>query len=272
MTDLQLALLAAVQGITEFLPISSSGHLVIAPHVMGWQDQGLTIDVAVHVGSLLAVLVYWHKDVWALIQGTWAGMMFRRSPHKQLVGLLIITTIPVVIAGYALSHFGFTDILRDPAYVLYIVGWATLGFGILLWFGDSVGLTIRRVKHMDMTDAFLIGLAQCFALIPGASRAGTSMTMARLMGMERSEAARYSMLMSIPTIIAAGAFKGQELIMSGDPVLTSQALFAAGMAFIAALISIWGMMRWFQSRTMKPFVYYRILLGIALLLMAEGIF
>lgn len=272
MTDFQLAVLAFIQGITEFLPISSSGHLLLAPHISGWQDQGLIIDVAVHLGSLVAVVLYWHKDVWSLIQGSWAIATFRRSPSKRLVWLLIVSTLPVVAAGFAISHFGISDLVREPAYVLYIVGWSTLGFGLLLWFGDSIGLTIRRVTHLDFADALLLGLAQCLALIPGASRSGTTITMARLLGMERVEAARFSMLMSIPAILAAGTLKTKDLIESGDPVLTGQAATAAGLSFLAAIVSIWAMMKWFQSRSMKPFVFYRIALGVVLLAVAEGLF
>ena len=261
MTDMQLAILAVIQGLTEFLPISSSGHLVLAPRIMGWADQGLTIDVAVHVGSLLAVLVYFYRDVATLAHGMVKIIMFSSNSDSYLVWLLIVATLPVVGAGYALSHYGIMDLIRAPENLLLIVGGATLGFGLLLWFGDSVGMTVRRISHLDFVDAVILGLSQSLALIPGASRAGTTITMARILAMERSEAARFSMLMSIPAILAAGALKTKELIDIGNEVMWMEAALATSFAFIAALISIWAMMRWLKRHTMRPFVYYRIILG-----------
>ena len=270
MTDTQLAILAIIQGLTEFLPISSSGHLVLTPRIMGWADQGLTIDVAVHVGSLLAVLVYFYRDVVTLAHGTLKIIMFKSNSDSYLVWLLIVATLPVVGAGYALSHYGIADLIRAPENVLLIVGSATLGFGLLLWFGDSVGITVRRVSHLDFVDAIMLGLSQSLALIPGASRAGTTMTMARILAMERSEAARFSMLMSIPAILAAGTLKTKELMEIGNEVVWMDAALAASFAFIAAFVSIWAMMRWLRTNTMRPFVYYRIILGIGILTVYFG--
>lgn len=270
MTEFQLAILALIQGITEFLPISSSGHLVLTPHLLGWQDQGLLIDVAVHVGSLLAVFVYLYRDVGSLLRGTFKIVLFQSTADTRLVWLLIVATLPVVGAGFAFSYYGLSTFVRAPETVLLVVGSATLGFGIFLWIGDSIGITVRRVKHLDFIDAILLGVSQCFALIPGASRAGVTMTMARILGMERPEAARISMLMSIPAILAAGALKTKDLIDAGDPILLMTAGLAAAFSFFAALVSIWAMMHWFKTRTMKPFVVYRMLLGGALLALYAG--
>lgn len=265
MPTLHIAILALIQGITEFLPISSSGHLALTPILLGWEDQGLTIDVAVHVGTLGAVLLYFWRDLWEMIRGFFTLFKGKRDEGARRVGLLIIATVPVIGAGYLVNaHMG--DALRT----LTVIGWATLGFGILLYICDQVGMTVRRIDHLGWGDALVIGLAQCLALIPGTSRAGITMSAGRLIGMEREDCARFSMLLSIPAILGAGALKGKELYESGNPVLTEAALFGAGLAFLSALIAIWVLMIWLRRFSMTPFVIYRVLLGGFLLLLAYG--
>ena len=261
LTLLQLAVIAVVQGITEFLPISSSGHLRLIPVLSDWPDQGLAIDVAVHVGTLLAVIAYLWRDVLAMLGGLIRLGSGMAHPGVRLMLYLLVATIPVVAAGYAVTEF-LGSAWRNS---LEVIAWATLGFGLLLHLSDRIGLTVRRLEHMGLWSAFAIGLAQALALIPGASRAGVTMTAARLLGFERRDAARFSMLMSIPTILAAGAFAAGELVESGDPVLQSNALLAGGIAFVAALIAIAAMMGWLRRATFAPFVIYRVILGAALL-------
>ena len=198
MTLIQLAVIALIQGITEFLPISSSGHLVLIPSLTGWQDQGLVIDVAVHVGTLGAVMAYLWRDIWMMIAGLLKPGNIRRNPGLRLIAQLIVGTIPLVIVGAVVYKY-LGDTLRSAV----VVGWATLGFGVLLYLADRYTVTINRIEHMTWGRAFTIGVAQIFALIPGASRAGTTITMARLLGFERTDAARFSMLLSIPAIAAA---------------------------------------------------------------------
>ncbi|MEO1613297.1 MAG: undecaprenyl-diphosphate phosphatase, partial [Pseudomonadota bacterium] len=196
MPIVDLAILAIVQGLTEFLPISSSGHLALYPLLTGRPDQGLQIDVAVHVGSLFAVLLYFRADVAAAIRGGFRVLGGDvRSEEARLALLLILATIPVVIAGLALSLSGMGGALRSLA----VIGWATLIGGVLLWAADRFGAEAR--DEWRWRDAALMGLAQCFALIPGMSRSGVTMTAARGLGLTRTAAARFSMLMSIPTII-----------------------------------------------------------------------
>lgn len=261
MTLLQLAVIAVVQGITEFLPISSSGHLRLIPVLSDWPDQGLAIDVAVHVGTLLAVVAYLWRDVLSMLTGLIRIGSGMAHPGVRLTVYLLVATIPVVAAGFAVTEYLGTA-WRDS---LEVIAWATLGFGLLLHLSDRTGLTVRRIEHMGLSTAFAIGLAQALALIPGASRAGVTMTAARLLGFERRDAARFSMLMSIPTIVAAGAFAAKELVESGDPVLQSNALTAGGIAFVAALVAIAAMMGWLRRATFTPFVIYRVILGGALL-------
>jgi undecaprenyl-diphosphatase len=266
MPILHLVILAAVQGVTEFLPISSSGHLVLVPIFLGWPDQGQMIDVAVHVGTLLAVMVYLYRDVGAMLAGIGRAMKGRRDAGARLFMLLVIGTIPVVGAGLALHHYA-PDMFRD----LQVIAWATIGFGLLLWLADQVGMTVRRVEHLGVFDVILIGVAQCLALIPGTSRSGITMTAARFIGMERPDAARFSLLLSIPTIIAAGTLSGIDIYQSGNAQLAADAFVAAGLAFIFALIAIALMMAWLRRASFTPFVVYRILLGGLLLAVVYGV-
>jgi undecaprenyl-diphosphatase len=257
---IQIVVLAVVQGITEFLPISSSGHLVLTSHVLGWPDQGILIDVAVHAGTLLAVIVYFWRDLWEMVLGTVGIFTGRRAPALNLVICLIIATIPVVLAGYFGRHY-IEDVLRS----VELIAWTTLGFGILLWVVDRLCMTVRRIEHMSYAGALFVGIAQVLALLPGTSRAGITMTAARLLGMERREAARFSMLLSIPTILGAATLAGFEIYQAGDVTLRLDAFFAAGLAFLTALLAIALLMRWLMHATFTPFVIYRILLGLGLL-------
>ncbi len=261
MTLFQLAVIAVVQGITEFLPISSSGHLRLIPFLTDWPDQGLVIDIAVHVGTLLAVLAYLWRDVLAMLGGLLRIGSGMQDPGVRLIVYLVIATVPTVAAGYAVTRFLDADWRTSLA----TIAWATVGFAVLLYVSDRIGLTVRRVEHMRGATAFAIGLAQVFALIPGASRAGVTMAAARLMGFERRDSARFSMLMSIPTIAAAGAFAGWEAVESGDPLLQADALIAAAIAFLAALAAIAAMMGWLRRASFTPFVIYRLGLGAVLL-------
>ncbi len=260
MSGLQLVVLALVQGITEFLPISSSGHLILVPVLAGWPDQGLELDVAVHVGTLGAVVVYFRRDVWRLLVGA-ARLVARRPDARTRLALQIaVAAVPVMIAGAALSSLG-TGALRTPA----VIGWTTLGFGVVLYVIDRIRPTVREIGRMTFSDALLIGLAQVLALVPGTSRSGITMTAARALGFTRAEAARFSMLLSIPVIVAAGADRGIELYQTADPQLVSGVLAAAGVAFGAALAAIGVLMRWLERASFTPFVVYRVALGAGLL-------
>ena len=265
MSVLQIVVLAIVQGITEFLPISSQAHLELVPVVSGWPDQGLLMDVAVHVGTLGAVIIYFWRDLFGIMSGLIRLLQGRNDPGAILAWYLIVGTLPVIGAGYVMNTY-YPNAFRS----VEVIGWATLGFGILLYISDKVGMTVRRGEHLKFVDALFIGCAQALALIPGTSRSGITMTAARFLGMERSDAARFSMLLSIPAIMGAGTLKGYELHQSGDMVLTTQAGVAAGLAFLSALVVITLLMAWLKRATFTPFVLYRIVLGGVLLGMVYG--
>jgi undecaprenyl-diphosphatase len=260
-----IVILALVQGITEFLPISSSGHLILTSTVLDWPDQGLAMDIAVHVGTLFAVMAYFWRDVGAMAVGATHLLRGRDGPRARLARFVMLGTIPVFVAGY----FG-KSLVETNLRGVEIIAWTTLGFGVLLWLADKIGMTLRRIDHLDWRGVIFIGAMQALALIPGTSRSGITMTAARFLGMERSEAARFSMLLSIPTILGAGALSGLDLYESGDSVLGLDALIAASIAFGVAMIAIWAMMQWLRRASFTPFVVYRIVLGLGLLYWIHG--
>ncbi|MDA1311668.1 MAG: undecaprenyl-diphosphate phosphatase, partial [Proteobacteria bacterium] len=268
----QLVVLSAIQGITEFLPISSSGHLVLVPAFTGWADQGLIIDVAVHVGTLFAVMLYFWRDLWFMMRSCVTTIFSRdrvMDDNIRLALKLILATIPVVIAGFALNEF-----LKDGIRAVQVVGWATLIFGILLYVADRANMTVRKIEHISWRGAVFIGamltigIAQVLALIPGTSRSGITMTAARFLGIDRADASRFSMLLSIPVILGAGTLKGKELIESGDAQLTNDVYIVVALSAAFALLAIALFMAWIRRASFAPFVIYRILLGGGLLYFA----
>lgn len=271
---LLLAILALVQGITEFLPISSSGHLVLVWEVFdrtategvrAVEAERLDLDVAVHVGTLAAVCLYFWRDIWHMAVGLLRLATGRRDPGARLAGLVLLASLPIIPVGY----FGKDLVLiyfRDIA----VIGWTTLGFGILLGLADRFGMLINRLEHLGWVQALIVGIAQVLALVPGTSRSGITMTAARFLGFERSEAARLSMLLAIPAIAGAGSLAGLDLYQNGDLSLGRDAAVAAVLAFIAALVAIAAMMAWLRRASFTPFVIYRILLGVLLLALVYG--
>jgi len=257
---LHILVLAFIQGATEFLPVSSSGHLILVPHLTGWADQGLAMDVAAHLGTLVAVLVYFWRDVRQMFIGLWHLLFGRVDDGGRLVLFLLAATVPALGVGYLVDQY-FSDALRNPQ----VVAWALIGFGVLLYLADRVGLTVNQVRHMTLVQAIAIGLAQVLAFIPGTSRSGITMTAARLLGFERGEAARFSFLLSIPAISAAGLWKGRELIQGSDAEMLQSAGFMLGFSAFAGFLAIAFLMAWLRRASFAPFVAYRILLGVLLL-------
>lgn len=266
MTVLALCVLAIVQGITEFLPISSSGHLILVPVLTGWDDQGLLMDVAVHVGTLGAVVAYWWRDVLGLIKG---AIGIARNPterpkpggDRHLLICLVVGTFPVVIAGALITIAGLSDAMRGAA----VIGWTSIIFGILLYWADRKYPTDRVMSDITLGGAFMIGMAQILALIPGTSRSGITMTVARMLGFSRTDAARFSMLLAIPTILAAGTLATLSILDAEDAGLGRDAIIGAGLSFLTAIVAIALMMRWLKTASFLPFVIYRVVLGVGLL-------
>jgi undecaprenyl-diphosphatase len=257
----QIVVLAIIQGITEFLPISSSGHLELLPFLTGWMDQGLTVDVMVHMGSLLAILVYFWRDVLSLAGGGFKLLKGEVTNEGRLAVLIAIGTIPAVLFGLFLRESGLSDTLRGP----YVVAYNAIIFGILMLVADRMGPMVKHMEQMTLAPALIIGLAQAIALIPGTSRSGITITTARALGFTRPESARFSFLLGIPATLGAGVLVLGEAARSGD-VFTGDTLLTGALTFVCALGAIAFLMAVVRRISLMPFVIYRLLLGIALLL------
>ncbi len=260
MTLEQIVLLSFIQGVTEFLPISSSGHLVLIPSLCGWQDQGMMMDVAAHIGTLGSVLLYFYKDVASLFKGSFSLLKGQFNENTQLLFNLIIATIPVVILGFI-----FEELVGGAFRSVTIIAWTGIIFGIILYVADRYGRLIETVGDTTLKRALFFGIAQCVSLVNGVSRSGSCITVGRFMNYKRTDAARFAFLMSIPTITAAGTLKGYKLFKSGDFSMLNDAALMIAFSFFFGFCAIAFMMRWLQKSTLTPFVIYRILLGIFLL-------
>ena len=262
---LHILLVAIIQGITEFLPVSSSAHLILLPNLTGLDDQGLAIDVAVHVGTLFAVLLYFWQDVRLAISGIPRLLRGRiDTPGAKLALLLGVATVPVVIAGFILKVTGLSDDLRSIA----VIGWTMIIFGIVLYWADQTGPETKSSTDWTIRDSVVMGLWQAVALIPGTSRSGITITASRFLGYTRQDGAKLAMLMSIPTIIASGVLLGVDVVASDNRQVTYEVMMAASFAFIAALFALTLMMRLLKSVSFTPYVIYRVVLGVILLWIA----
>lgn len=265
MTLFHLFLVAVIQGLTEFIPVSSSAHLILLPGLTGMQDQGQVIDVAVHIGTLAAVIVFFWRDVAGAVAALPQVARGRvDTPGAKLAFLLIIATIPAVIIGAALSLTGLSDAMRS----VKVIGWTMLVFGLVLYWADQRGPVTKGAQDWNLRDAVILGLWQAVALIPGTSRAGITITGARAMGYERRDAAKISMLMSIPIIMASGVLLGGQAAAAADTQALRDGAIAAGFAFVAALLALGIMMRLLRSVSYTPYVIYRVVFGIGLLIWA----
>jgi len=263
MDNLHAILLALLQGLTEFLPISSSAHLILLPRLLGWEDQGLAFDVAVHVGTLAAVVTYFRHDVTRLLLA-WIQSCARRqlNPDAQLAWFVILGTVPVAVAGLLL-HDVIETYLRSPL----VIALATIGFGLLLGLSDWRGRQQRNEAGLKFSDVVWIGLAQVLALIPGTSRSGITMTAGLALGLTRSAAARFSFLLSIPVILMAGGYESLQLVQQAEPVAWGPIALGTAVAAVSAYLCIHFFMRLIERVGMLPFVVYRLLLGVVLLLL-----
>ncbi len=257
MTLIQVVILAIVQGLTEFLPISSSGHLVLVPYLFAWADQGLAFDVAVHFGSLAAVCIYFRKDMVSILAG---GMRLLgdniTTPESRLAQAIALGTVPAALAGLLFASWIEAN-LRDPLVIVYTLS----GFGILMAIADRVGRRERNISGVGFRDAVIIGFAQALSLVPGTSRSGVTITAARFLGFGRQDAARFSFLLSAPVIFLAAMYKLIALILGDAAVAWGQLGLGALLACVVAYLSIEFFMRIVTRIGLAPFAIYRLILA-----------
>ncbi len=261
MNNIETAVLAILQGLTEFLPISSSGHLILVPAVFGWPDQGLAFDVAVHVGTLCAVLVYFRHELWDMSRA-WLGSVTGAglNADARLAWAVLFSTIPAALFGL-LAKGLIEGPLRSPM----VIAATTIGFGVLLWVADRCGRHQRDEHTLGWRDLVIIGTAQALSLIPGTSRSGITITAGLALGLDRRAAARFSFLLSIPIIVLAGAYLSYGLVISSQPVDWSVLALGVVLSAGAAYLTIDLFIRFVERIGMLPFAVYRLLLGALIL-------
>jgi undecaprenyl-diphosphatase len=268
-TVLQAIVLALVQGVTEFLPISSQAHLILVPRLLGWPDHSLAFDIATNTGTLAAVMLYFRSEIVELTRG-WLGSVAapRRplTPAGRLAWQLVLGTLPVVVAG--LLFYDFIERERSPL----LIASTSIVFGLLLWWADRSGRLRRQVEELGWSDALIIGVAQAVAILPGTSRSGATMTAALILGLTRPAAARFSFLLAIPVGILAGAHDLLDVArgrVAGGELLPM--LIGLVVAAVSAYLVIQWLFAWLRRQGMLPFVVYRVLLGLAILAILYGL-
>lgn len=261
MTVIQIVVLAIVQGLTEFLPVSSSGHLILVPYFLDWTDQGLAFDVAVHFGSLVAVCIFFRKDIASLLSG---GLQVVggnvRTPESRMALAIALGTIPAAVVGLLFASWIEVN-LRDPLVIVFTLS----GYGILMALADRYGRHDRDFSTVGYKDAIIIGCAQALSLIPGTSRSGVTITAARILGFQRQDAARFSFLLSAPVIFLAAVYKFFELVADGTPVAWGQLSLGALVACVVAYLAIEIFMRVVTRIGLAPFAIYRVILAAIIL-------
>jgi undecaprenyl-diphosphatase len=266
----QAIVLAIVQGLTEFLPISSTAHLTLFPWLFGWEDPGLTFDVALHAGTLVAVAVYFWRmwvDMLMSLAGVGPADAETKRQERRLFWLLVIGTIPGGLAGWLFENAAETK-LRSP----FIIAAALIIVGLMMWWGDHISARNHNLNEVNLKDAIVVGISQAFAVIPGVSRSGATMTGGLFCGMKRETSARFSFLLSTPIIAGAALKKGLEMYHEGIPAAMRLPLIVG--VIISAIVGylvIAGLMRYLERRTFKIFVVYRLALGVIVLLLGWGL-
>lgn len=256
----QIIVLALIQGITEFLPISSSGHLILVPVLTGWADQGVVTDMVTNVGTLAAVIIYFWRDVVAMFWGALDLLKRRMTQNSQLAFHVLIGTIPIIIVGTLLKLTSLDEHIRSAT----LVAINAIVFGVLLFAADNYGLLRRTVIDMNWKSSLIIGGAQALSLSPGTSRSGVTMTAARGLGFNRPEAARFSFLLSIPANGAASLLVIGDALESGQTI-SGPVILTGILTFFIALGTMTVLMRMIRTMSFLPFVIYRVILGGALL-------
>lgn len=267
MSWFEAIILGLAQGLTEFLPISSTGHLRIIPAFAGWEDPGAFFTATVQLGTMLAVVLYFWRDLWR-IASTWVRSLRRSELRGELNArmgwYLVIATVPISVAGLT-----FRDQIESGARNLYLIGTVLIVLGLILAVADRVGRRVREVEEVGRADAVWVGLAQALALVPGTSRSGATITASLFLGLTRTAAARFSFLMSVPAVVLSGLYGLTELLAGGDADLVAL-LVATAVAFVSGYASIALLLRWLGSHSMMIFVVYRVVLGAVVLSLAAA--
>jgi undecaprenyl-diphosphatase len=267
---LQAVVLGLIQGLTEFLPISSSAHLRILPELFGWGDPGAAFTAVIQIGTELAVLIYFRKDIWR-IGNAWVRSLFRpewRGGVDARMGwYIIIGSLPIVVLGVLLK-----DIIEQDFRNLWIIGTTLIVMGVVLGIADRVGRTDRTIGKLTLRDAVLMGLAQAMALIPGVSRSGATISMGRVLGFDREAATRFAFLLAIPAVVGAGLFELKEIPHGDNAYGWGPTLVATIVSFLIGYAAIAWLLRYVSTNSYLPFVIYRIGLGsLTLALVATGV-
>ncbi|MBI1350879.1 MAG: undecaprenyl-diphosphate phosphatase [Actinomycetales bacterium] len=269
MSWFEAIVLGLVQGLTEFLPISSSAHIFIVSQLFGWDDPGAAFTAVTQIGTEMAVIIYFRKELWEILSG-WFRSLYnadaRHEPAARMGWLIIIGTIPVGVLGFL-----FKDQIETAARNLWLTATMLILFGVILGVADALGERVKDERDLTVKDGILYGLAQALALIPGVSRSGATISAGLFMGYTRGAAARYAFLLAVPAVLASGLFEARKIgedatVAWGPTILATVIAFGIGFAVIAWL------MRWLTTKTYKPFVFYRIGLGLlVMVLLAAGV-
>jgi len=261
MSIIEIIVLALIQGLTEFLPISSSAHLILPSQILGWEDQGLAFDVAVHVGTLGAVVIYFRKEVVEILSAWFKSFGAQGATDDSKLGWwIILGTIPAAVLGLI-----FKDLIELYLRSAWVIAVTTILFGLLLWYADVKGKQTKTIYQLNWKSALMIGMAQAMAMIPGTSRSGITMTAGLMLGMNKQSAARFSFLLAIPVILMMGLYYTVELALGDHVVDWNTLTLGAGLSFISAYACIFLFLKIIERMGMMPFVIYRLLLGIGLI-------
>lgn len=262
---LQATFLGVLQGLTEFLPISSSAHLRIFPELFGWGDPGAAFTAVIQIGTELAVLIYFRHDIWR-IASAWLTSLFkseyRGTLDARMGWYVIIGSLPIVILGILLK-----DVIETEFRNLWVIGTTLVVMGLVLGLADKIGKTDRSMKNLSLRDSILMGGAQALALVPGVSRSGATLSMGRLLGLDREAAARFAFLLAIPAVVGAGLFELKDIGHEANLYGWGPTLLATVVSFIVGYAAIAWFLKFVSTRSYLPFVYYRVALGAGVLVL-----
>jgi undecaprenyl-diphosphatase len=267
---LKAVVLGIIQGLTEFLPISSSAHLRIFPELFGWGDPGAAFTAVIQIGTELAVLIFFRKDIWR-IGSAWVRSLFqpeyRGTLDSRMGWYVIVGSVPIVVLGVLLK-----DVIERDFRNLWIIGTMLIVLGVVLGVADRVGRTDRTMGRLTMKDAVLMGLAQALAIIPGVSRSGATISMGRFLGFDREAATRFAFLLAIPAVVGAGLFELKEIPHGHNDFGWGPTITATVVSFVVGYAAIAWLLRYVSTRSYTPFVVYRVVLGAGtLILLGAGV-